>query len=263
MKKNKVFFTFSLIFFLFSGCQKEKDPNYAELLQGKWINTRVNGHEVLTDAAFVMAFRSDKTEMYAAGVKLDENNKSWQENSSFTYSVNRDIISISSTDATGSSTQMEFRIQSIENDIMTYSVPSFSINGIFLPDLNTYTCKKVTNDFSDSFTGVWYGRCTSEGAADSLYHYWEYFSDGSYNYYYQDENSNWIRKSDNEGVYFLYGQFMASNYSNDLLSGSVGLAYECWNFSIQDDIMVWTGLRENNVTVTYVMEKVQAPPVIL
>ncbi len=263
MKRIKLLFILPLIAILFSGCKKDKDPNYAELLQGIWVNTMVNGHEVLTDAGFVMEFRSDKTEMYATGVELDENNKSWQENSSFTYSVSGDMISITSTDEAVITTQMQFKIQSIENDIMTYIVPSFSVNGIVLPDLNTYTCKKVTNDYSDAFAGVWYGRCTTEGAADSLYHYWEYFDDGSYNYYYQDENSNWIKKSDNAGRYFLYGQFMASNYSNDLLSGDIGLAYECWDFTLQGDKMVWTGLRENNMTITYEMEKVQSPPVVL
>ncbi|MDP3462384.1 MAG: hypothetical protein Q8S18_06320 [Bacteroidales bacterium] len=263
MKKNKMLFGFALIFILFNGCKKDKDPNYAELLKGTWVNTQVNGHEVLTDATFVMEFLSDNTEMYASGVQMDENNKSWQENSFFTYSVSGDMISITSNDEAGSLTQMKFKIQSIENGTITYTVPTFSINGIEFPDQNTYTCKKVTNDYNDAFTGVWYGRCTTEGAADSLYHYWEYFADGSYNYYYQDENNNWIKKSDNEGHYFLYGQLMATNYTNDLISGGTGLDYECWNFTLDGNNMVWTGLRENNIIVNYEMVKVQSPPVSL
>lgn len=120
--------------------------------------------------------------------------------------------------------------------------------------------EKVTNDNSAAFTGVWYGRCTTEGAADSTYHYWEYLADGRYYYYYQDEHNNWIKKADNQGRYYLYGTFMASNYSNDLLTGGTGQVFECWNVAIDGNNMEWTGLRANNITLTYVMDKVQSPP---
>jgi hypothetical protein len=56
---------------------------------------------------------------------------------------------------------------------------------------------------------------------------------------------------------------MASNYTNDLLSGGTGKAYECWNFVIEGDTMSWTGLRANDATTSYRMEKVAAPPVVL
>jgi hypothetical protein len=260
MKIFNTLFILTLITILFSGCAKDDDPNYAELLKGTWANTMVNEQAVLTDATFIMEFKSDNTELYASGFQFDENNKSWQENSSYTYSISESLISIDGTDVLGDSYHMVFKILSLNHEILTYSVQTFTLNGDEIADTNTYACERVTNDFSTEFTGVWYGRCTTEGTADSLYHYWEYFANGTYNYYYQDENSNWINKEDNEGHYFLYGQLMASNYSHDLLSGGTGLAFECWNYTLDGNNMVWTGLRENNVTITYEMEKVPSPP---
>ena len=95
---------------------------------------------------------------------------------------------------------------------------------------------------------------------DTKYHYWEYFPDGSFNYYYQDGEDRWIRKSDNEGGYFLYGNLLVTNYTNDILSGGTGKAFECWNFKVSGEKMTWTGLRDGNTTTTYQMVKVGSAP---
>ncbi len=53
---------------------------------------------------------------------------------------------------------------------------------------------------------------------------------------------------------------MATNYSNDLLSGETGKAFECWNITINDNKMFWEGLRENNHIATFEMIRVDSPP---
>jgi len=263
MKKLTVLVGLSLLTLLFVGCKKDEQPNYAELIRGTWVNTLVNEMPILTDATFVMEFKAGNIELYAAGFQLDDNNKSWKENNTYTYSISGDFITIDGTDVLNNSYHLVFKIILLNQGTLSYAVQTFAINGTDLPNDNSYTCEKVTRDFSDDFTGVWYGHCTSGITADPLYHYWEYFADGSYNYYYQDENSNWIKKADNEGHYFIYGQLFASNYTNDLISGDTGLAFECWDFTLDGNNMTWTGLRENNTTVTYEMEKVPAPPVTI
>jgi hypothetical protein len=260
LRKLSILFSLALPALLFGGCTNDEETNYAELIKGTWVNTLVNEQPVLTDAAYVMEFKSDNTELYATGYQLDKNNKSWRVSSNYTYNIKGNLVYIDGTDVLGDSYHMVLKILSLKQEILTSSVQTFILNGEAITNTNTYSCQKVSDDYSDEFTGIWYGRCTTEGSADSLYHYWEYFDDGTYNYYYQDENSNWIKKEDNEGHYFLYGNLMASNYSHDLLSGGSGLAYECWNFTIDENKMVWTGLRENNITITYEMEKVQSPP---
>ncbi len=260
MKKTNIPFSLVLLTLLLFSCGKDEVPDYSELLLGTWVNTIANEQTVLTDSTFTMEFKSNNTELYAIGFKEDENNKSWHENSSYTYSISGNLISIDGIDVQENSYHMVFDILSIDDKTLTFLVPTFIVNGEVIANPNTFTCEKVTDDLSAEFTGTWHGRCTTEGHADSLFHYWEYFDDGTYNYYYQIANSTWIKKSDNEGRYFLYGQFLASNYSHDLLSGGTGLAFECWNFTLDGNNMVWTGLRENNVTITYEMEKVPSPP---
>jgi hypothetical protein len=110
--------------------------------------------------------------------------------------------------------------------------------------------------------GCWYGKCTTPGTNDTNYHYWEYFSDQTYYYYYQDDQGHWIKKSDNEGRYFLYGNLFVSNYSNDLVIGGKGKTFECWNFNIDGNNMIWSALRKNNQTESYQMTKVTNPPKI-
>lgn len=260
MRPFLIFFSLTLTALLFGSCAKDEDPNAAELLIGTWVNTKINDNTVLTDETFVMELKSDKTEMYAYGFQLDENNKSWKENETYSYDLVGDRLRIQGTDVLGKETQMEFKIESLNHETLIFTVTKFLIDGEDFPNNNTYICQKVTKDYKKYFTGIWYGRCTTTGSADSLYHYWEYFDDGSYNYYYQDQNKNWVKKSDNEGYYYLYGNLMASNYSHDLLSGGTGLAFECWNIQLNENKMVWTGLRKNDRIITYEMEKVSSAP---
>ncbi len=258
------FIILSLLSVIPIACSEDETPVeavYTKLLIGKWVNTKVNNEYVLTDASYVMEFRNNYVEMYANGFQLDDNNKTWMENSNYTYSVNNDILIVDGTDVLNKKYHMEFKILTLDESTLTYSISVFRIDGVDYPNSNTFTCKKITEDYSTKFADVWYGKCTADNNNDTTYHYWEYFTDGTYNYYYQDSRNKWIKKSDNEGKYFLYGNLFASNYSNDLITGGTGKAFECWNFSIAGDTMTWTGLRANNKTVTYEMTKVANPPV--
>ena len=258
---KKLIFATLFMALVFSGCKNEI-PDYDALLIGKWINTQVDGAAVLTDKSYVCEYRDDLIEFYAIGIQLDENNKTWTENSNYTYRVEGNLIIIDGTDLSDKDFHMEFEILSISSGSFTHSVNKFTIDNVEYPDDKIYTLQKVTADYKSQFIGVWHGRCTTPGSSDTDYHYWEYFADGSFNYYYQDEQENWIRKTDNEGAYFLYGNLMATNYTNDLILGGVGKAYECWKIRISGNNMIWTGLRENNITVTYEMAKVASAPIV-
>ena len=244
-------------------CQKDDDSDKKELLQGTWLNTMINDVEVLTDNVYLLKFNADDTEVHCKGFILDDDNKRWLEDPDYSYSVSGEQVLIDGVGHMGDEYSMVLSVISLNDESFCYSVPSFTINGNLITDTCIYTCKKVTEELDAAFIGVWHGRCTTIGNADSLYHYWEYFEDGSYNYYYQDENENWIKKSDNEGHYFLYGDFLATNYSFDLISGGTGLAYECWNIDIEGDNMTWEGVRNEGSIVNYEMERVASPPVTL
>jgi hypothetical protein len=250
-----------LFSFLFFGCEVE-ETDYAGLLPGLWVNTLVDGEPILTDAAYVLEYRPDFVELYATGFQLNDSNKTWIENDNYRYGIEGNLLIIDGTNALEHDYHMEFEIISINQYTLSYSIRKFEIDSLDYPDQKTYTCQRATTDYGTSIVGIWYGHCTTEGTSDIKYHYWEYVADGSFNYYYQDANDHWIRKSDNEGGYFLYGNLLATNYSNDLISGGTGKAYECWNIDIDGDHMTWTGLRANNSTVTYDMNKVEQGPMV-
>ena len=247
---------------IFLGCKKEVSPDYSALVPGTWVNTLVDDHAVLTDATFVMELRPDKVELYAIGFKLDANNKTWLESDKYTYSIIGNIIKIDGVGALGGNFHMEFKIRSADGTFLTFSVQKFTIDQVEYPDSKIYTCRKVKADLKSQIVGTWYGKSTTSGTTDTSFHYWQYFADGHFNYFYQDGAGNWISKPDNEGKYLLYGDFLASNYTNDLITGGSGKAFECWNITVTGNTMSWTGLRENGLSTSYRMDKVSGPPAI-
>ncbi len=243
---------------LFAGCSDE-EISYDDQILGLWVNTHVNNKPVLTDEAFACDYRADLSQLYAIGLTLYEDNTSWVENTAYTYTINGKTIIVEGPDVFGNYFNMEFAILSLDKDTLRYDVTTFRINGEEFPDPDTYTLARVKTDLTDAFVGTWYGRSTTPGAPET-YHYWDYFADGTFDYYYQDEDGNWINKPDNDGEYFLYGNLLASNYSNDLQTGGTGRAFECWNITIDGNHMAWEGLREEGLVVTFEMNKVEGPP---
>lgn len=241
------------------GCKKEDDPDYTALIRGVWVNTQVNDLPVLTDLAFVMEFKADFTEMYASGIVINDSNRTWVENDQFTYTIEENRLLINGANDEGNVFSMEFEILHVDETSLKYVVTKFMVDNVLYPDTKTYTCKRVTKDLKEQFEGTWYGRSTTPGS-DSSYHYWDYHADGTYDYYYQDNTNQWIKKQDNDGRYYLYGDYMATRYTNDLLSGAFGKAYECWNIRIEGNTMYWTGLRSEGTTTTFEMERVAGPP---
>ena len=258
---RKLFLSAILLSLLLLNCQKDDSPNYSSLILGTWVNTLVDDKAVLTDGTFVMELRSDLVELYANGNAIDINNKTWIENDKYTYNVSGNIITIDGVGAIGGKFHMEFKILSVDDQILVFSVPKFMIDNVEYPDPKIYALKKVGINLTTHFAGTWYGKSTTPGSTDNSFHYWEYFADGHFNYYFQDEAGKWIRKEGNEGHYFLYGDFLASNYTNDLLTGGSGKAYECWNINILGKTMFWTGLRESGQITSFRMDKVAGPPI--
>jgi hypothetical protein len=243
-----------------SSCKKDEPSDLYFGLIGMWVNTQVDQQNVLTDNAFVMIFLTNKVEIYARGFNFNDSNKTWIENDKYYFSVQDSSIVIDGSDQASNDFYIVFNVNSIDDQSIIYTVSEFKINGVNYPDPKTYTCRRITADIEDQFIGTWYGKSTTPGTSDTTHHYWDYFADGSFNYYYRDTLGNWINKPDNAGRYFLYGDFLATNYTNDLLSDTVGKAYECWNISIEGTTMYYSGLRQNGQTASFELTRVEGPP---
>ena len=95
MKNNRISFLLVLLVCIaFASCQKDEDTENYDLLQGSWINTMVNGEEVLTDDVYILKFNSDNTEMHCKGFILDDDNKRWLEDPDYSYSVSGEQVLI-------------------------------------------------------------------------------------------------------------------------------------------------------------------------
>lgn len=258
---KRLYTSFFIAILLLSGCSKVADESYEELILGTWLNTHVNETAVETDAAYVMEFREGGIEFYSTGYQIDENNRKWIDGTQFSYSFNNNQLVISGTNSFDAFFEMVFVLEYISKTKYIYKVGSFKINGIDYPDEKVYTCTRVSNDLKSSITGTWYGKSTEAGSADTAFHYWQYFDNGSYDYFYRNEEGNWINKPDNEGKYYLYGNHLATNFTNDLISGGTGLAYECWEVSINGNTMNWTGRRSGGRIASYSMQRVSSPPI--
>lgn len=258
MKKIHVFLGIALVFL--TACSKFKDEPYNERIEGSWINTFIDGQFVPTNQVFTMRFTKEGAQYYSAGYQLDGNNRTWLDGTLFSYKVVNNDLFIEGSNVYGDFYEMVFTLAHSNDEKLEYTVSSFKVNGTEYPDNKTYTCKKISSDLHDSFVGTWYGRSTTPGTLDTAYHYWDYFADGSYDYYYRDSLGNWVNKPDNEGKYYLYGDFLATNYTNDLITGETGLAYECWNIEINGNTMNWRAIRDNWFEPSYSMVKVSGPP---
>ncbi|MDL2221521.1 hypothetical protein LJC35_03085 [Parabacteroides sp. OttesenSCG-928-N08] len=227
---------------------------YKQTIVGTWIAVDVDGEEVETDKIFINVFNSNGTSQYAS---IDEvaNGKEWLVVDGEKYRLDNDIL-FEETEYRGTKLTMKSSIR-IEGDYMYVQEIETTADGVKYPANGHFTMKRVTNDLKNQLVGIWKGNEITEGVAPSKDKYWEFLPNGNYYYYYFDEaTQKYVRKADNDGKFFLYGDFLASNYSNDLLSGAQGRTSECWKLYFNNDGMSWTGKRAGGKKAAFYMKKV-------
>lgn len=258
MKKNLIVWTLSLTGLILglTACDKYRVNYdiYKQTIVGTWVAVDVDGEAVETDKTFVNVFNSDGTSAYAA-IDGVENGKEWLETGAEKYRLDGDIL-YEEAEYQGGLFTMKSSIR-IEGDYMYVQEIEATSGGVKQPSNGYFTMKRVTTDVKNQLVGIWKGHETTEGVALEKDKYWEFLANGKYYYYYFDEaTQQYVRKADNDGKYFLYGDFLASNYSNDYLSGAQGRTSECWNLYFNSDGMKWTAKRAGGKTASFFMKKV-------
>jgi len=246
MKLFTLFLNLLIVLLLFVCCENDANK-YTDLLAGTWVNTKVDDVQVETDAAFVSDFREKNVEMYAVGIYNDPHNKSWVENTDYVYIVEDNKVIINGHDVSGNRFHLIFNIISLNKDVFKYSVERFSINDVDYPDNSIYTLEKVNSDLKSRIKGIWH-----ETSSNTIF---EFLDNGKYLFYVKDENNNWKLKSDNDGSFFTYGNFLATNYKNDIYTGVLGNTYMCWLIEIDDSTMRWHRRSAEGIILEYNFEK--------
>ena len=119
--------------------------------------------------------------------------------------------------------------------------------------------EKIKEDYRKPILGLWEGRRTAGGSTE--FHRWEYLGD-HYNFYRKVGEDQWVKVDDEFAEYFVDGRLLCTRWKN-AGEGTVENR-EWWEIrSIENDAMIWTALRQNELGEQYVesftMYKVQVP----
>ena len=245
---------------VFTSCSSEDNPvtpdlNLAEKIQGKWIATEVNGKPVLTDSKQVLTYESPTKVSYSLSIDAISDLNVWVdhcvgtlklEGSTLSQSVElgdanillnhqMTVVSIDANEMqliTNGETYVDGKLHRVTTDLKERKV-------------------RVTHDYSADIIGTWEGRLTSaeDVHSDGSLHRWEYRADGTYVYYRQDENGQWVDDVNTMAEYFVDGPLLCTRWKN---VGSDTENRESWEIaSIQNGKMEWTALRQKADGTTY------------
>ena len=257
----------ALVATVFVGCDKDKDNdgNLAESIVGSWMNVEEDGRPMLTNHYSVINFVSaEKAYFSSAAIEPVENEEYvelWNNRLELDVRIDGKTIVLSIQDEVSTS-ELEFNVISLNADeIESRTVIRTIQNGEIIDSAETNDrLKRVNVNYKEAIIGIWEGRCTSSGGSvfdDGESHRWEYKSDGTYCYYYK-ENDEWKLSVSKYSDYFVEGPLLCTRWQNEGEPGNI----ENWEIeSISDNVMKWKALRMNEegdtYTVNFEMRKVQ------
>ena len=114
----------------------------------------------------------------------------------------------------------------------------------------------MAEENSEAIFGIWEGHSTSEMTVndDGEGHRWEYKADGTYVCYIK-ESDKWVPADDALSEYFEDGNQLCMRWIENGEEKS-----ECWEITIDGDVMRWTAQREdengNTFTASFEMNRV-------
>ncbi len=246
-QKNKVMRNVLLLVglaLLFISCEnRELEQYYETAILGEWQAFERDDVLVNTDDVFVSSFSSDNSQKYCVGYQL-ANGKEWKESGEYTYKIKGDILIIEGFNAEGKSTYLKADIDEITDTYLEYEVEKLKIDGVeIIPERDAdWRFEKVEPDMN--IVGMWLG--LEEGANNAAK--WDFKADGTYDYYFMNALNEFELKEDNNGVYFIYGDLLVCNYTNDMNNGTTGRTYECFKLSMgHDGVLFWRAINDGVV----------------
>ena len=261
MKKSTLVLALALVVMLFAGCKKEN--KLEQQIIGKWMEAEINGQPALTNDKTVTTFLSDtKATLSTSRTNFSETQVQWSAHLELDVNISGNKMTLTGHPDDNVTIVQEYSVTAIDDAQMSANFKHTRfLNGETISHKeqnNRYV--KVTTDYSDAVLGKWQGHVTSAmGSAydDGEDHQWEYLADGTFRYYLQDEDGNWVTNPDQTlSQYFVDGVLLCTRWIID------GTEYrEWWEIaSIANGVMNWTALRQNEdgtYTATFQMEKVE------
>lgn len=248
MKKTIILLILAMTF---ASCNK--DPNlYGSKILGTWTVAEVDDQKVQTDNIHVMEFNSKGTVTFAYGRAVNDGN-AWLEDGGYAYSIKKGKVYIKGYSTQERYYEIVLKIVSMDDDSFSYTVEKKMIDGVSNPDSVKYDLAKVDkNLYSSAMTGMWTGKCVTDGTGEE--HHWCFFENSTFVYYSLVDN-RWQNLDDEPGNFYLYGDLLATTWT----SRSGPRQFECWKVSFEfgGDKMIWEGLRQNGKTVRFELFKME------
>ena len=228
-----------------------------EAITGKWMTKELNGKPFLTDDKFVYTFLNTTSAYMSASITEEV----WHDQSSLDAKIKDNVITLSKQDEHKSMT-IEMTVTSINANEMHADVKgTITVDGVVTHTINDhFLYEKVKEHYRKPIRGMWEGRRISGGTTE--YHRWEYLEDGTFNFYRKVGDDQWIKVQDEFANYFVDGRLLCTRWKN---AGEGTQEYrEWWEIrSIENDAMIWTALRLNELgdryVESFVMTKVAVP----
>ena len=244
----------------FTACTNEDNPvtptdNLAEKIIGKWIFAERNGEATPTNKKRVFTFLSNtKAIVSAAHTMVTPEDTKWLDHIEADVAISDNTVTLTMHPDEHTTMVDEFNITAIDDAEFTAILKvTVTVDGTVESSTeNNIILSKLDTDYSEDIIGLWRGYVTSEEGSefdDGEEHQWEYKADGTYVYYIQDEDGNWIANPGQTlSVYFVDGTLLATRWVNGGIESR-----EWWEIeSIKGGVMKWKALRQKEDGTTYV-----------
>lgn len=265
MKKNVLWMWAAILICgtsMLTACSNDAEPgdtpvidNLTEKLEGKWMMAETNGKPVPTDSKQVLTYVSANKFYYSLSISAISDLNVWVNHCEGSYTVNGNTLQ-QTVGVPG--TNIMFKQQPVIISISDDEIRLITNNETLI-DGKSYRITsnlkerkvRVKHDYSADIIGTWEGIRTSEQDvySDGLPHRWEFKADGTFVYYRQNDNGEWISDVNTLSEYFVDGILLCSRWKN---VGNDKENRESWEIaSIENDVMNWTALRRNADGTTY------------
>lgn len=261
---KKVFLMLAVAAIVLCGCNKDKDK-LSDKLIGKWMQAEIDGRSALTNEKTVITFISDtKAILSSSRVDYTQTEYKWNNYLECDVQIDDNVVTVTGKFNDFKSIVCKYMVNSITDKEMSCHLKvSILTNGnAFNYPEEDVILKRVTVDYKNDIIGTWEGRISSQEGSefdDGELHRWEYKTDGTYIYYRQTEEGQWVNDVNAFAEYFVDGNLLCTRWMNN---GDGQLENrEWWEIaSIQNGVMSWTALREredgSTYTATFSMTKV-------
>lgn len=255
MKQVKISFLAAVLFLwglcVLTSCSSNEDNTSINPLSGqiagRWVAVVYDGHPAITDEKVMLNFVSPDKCLVTMLLGDDEEEGGWVDDAPFDVTINGQVVTVSGQVTESVSSIYELQISSISGNDMLCNLKMTDINnGEVSVDECSARFVRTAADHSAEISGMWEGEYWDDEMIRCRF---EFKEDGTYNFYYlDDESGEWELSVDDFSFYSCYGDMIYMRWKN------AGMPAVCEGWDITDigsGVMKWHALRVDEDDSTY------------